>query len=234
MPGRHLTHNKCLKYPPMTPSQPIGGPWRRGPLGPTGKHLIEGLLRLSSGRIGVPLPTRWLSVRISYWREGVRSKQKRPTGEECVREKRWVCYSGNRERERLQRRGREATSPGFITAHCQGEEIAFQRRMLTQVKKWTVEEATEWDPRFTNGLLKRAQWVVKAVPAWQGTDTGEEADAVGKVTNYGDDLLTESFQTVRTTQRHFLKLDDIIDESQCTCPSGEILVPPWTITSSVA
>lgn len=72
------------------------------------------------------------------------------------------------------------------------------------------------------------------MPAWRGSDTGKEADAAGKVTNYGDALLTESLQTVRTIQSHFFKLDAIIDEPQCACPSGDIPVPRWTITSSVA
>lgn len=62
----------------------------------------------------------------------------------------------------------------------------------------------------------------------------KETDAVGKVTNYGDVLVTESLQSVRTIQSHSFKLDDIIDEFLCAYLSGDIPVPPWTITSSVA
>lgn len=74
---------------PVTPAQPIAGPWGRGALGPPGKHLRQrGSSDSASARFGVPPLSRWLSVRISYWQEGVRSKQRRPTGEECVRERR--------------------------------------------------------------------------------------------------------------------------------------------------
>ena len=45
--------------------------------------------------------------------------------------------------ERLQRRGREATSPGFITAHCIGGEIALELSMPKQVRKWTVDDRSE-------------------------------------------------------------------------------------------
>lgn len=62
----------------------------------------------------------------------------------------------------------------------------------------------------------------------------EEADAVEKVTNYGDALLTETLRSVRTIQSHLFKVDDIIDESQYACLSGDIPVPRWTLTSSVA
>lgn len=48
---------------------------------------------------------------------------------------------------------------------------------------------------------------------WQGTDSGE-ADAEGKVTNYGDVFLTESLHTARTIQSHFCTLDAFIDDSQ--------------------
>lgn len=45
--------------------------------------------------------------------------------------------------ERLHRRGREATSLGFITAHCIGEEIALELSMPKQVKKWTVDDRSD-------------------------------------------------------------------------------------------
>lgn len=45
--------------------------------------------------------------------------------------------------ERITRREQKATSPGFITAHCRGGEIAFEHSMLKQVQKWTVDERTD-------------------------------------------------------------------------------------------
>lgn len=68
------------------------------------------------------------------------------------------------------------------------------------------------------------------MPHWQGTDTGQEADAEGKVINCGDVLLTASLLTLRTIPSLFFKLDAIVDES----PVILIPVPRWTITSSVA
>lgn len=68
------------------------------------------------------------------------------------------------------------------------------------------------------------------MPQWQGTETGKEADAEGKVTNCGDVLLTASLLTARTILSRFFKLDAIVDES----PVIPRPVPRWTITSSVA
>lgn len=45
--------------------------------------------------------------------------------------------------ERIRRRERRATSPGFIPAHCRGGEIAFEHSVIKQVQKWTVDERTD-------------------------------------------------------------------------------------------
>lgn len=87
-----------------------------------------------------------------------------------------------------------------------------------------IGQRTELEtPRFTNGLLESA--VSGSSCDWQRTDTGEGAGVVGKVTNYGNALLTKSLQTARNIQSHFFTLDAIIDQSQCTCPPGCIPVP---------
>lgn len=77
--GSHLSLNMCFKDPPRDAqsanSGDLRGVWGRG------------APRLSSCQIlCTPLTTtRWLSVRISYWQEGVRSKQRRATEQERER-----------------------------------------------------------------------------------------------------------------------------------------------------
>lgn len=148
----------------MTPAQPIAGPIGAGELGPSWQTTeAEGLLRFSSCQIRRSPPalttTRWLSVRISYWQEGVRSKQRRPTGEEsvCVRERRSECVTVRTEWETPAEGARGNFTGVYHCALSRRGEIAFERSMLKQVKKWTVDEASDWrNGRFTNGLLESA------------------------------------------------------------------------------
>lgn len=114
---------------PLSQSQPLrvwgGGHAPRPP--PWQASEEEGLLWLSFCQIWLPTTTtRWLSVRISIWQEGERSKPRRPIGEEHERAKReWVRYRGNRVRDSSG--GASGNFTEVITAHCRGGVIAFFR-----------------------------------------------------------------------------------------------------------
>lgn len=138
---------------------------------------------------------------------------------------------------------REATSPVVITAHCRarGERVASERSVALRCRSESgagggAECLTR--ARLTDGLLGSASSEV-CPGAWLENGRWEEeekkqADAAGKVTNYGDSLLTESLPTVRTFQIDFLQLDATVDEHQRARPSGDNSVPRWTTSSSVA
>lgn len=65
----------------------------------------------------------------------------------------WVCYRGNRVRDSSG--GARGNFTEVITAHCRGGVIAFfSRSMLKQVTKWTLDEPSDWNARFSNGLLE--------------------------------------------------------------------------------
>lgn len=67
---------------------------------------------------------------------------------------------------------------GILAAHRRPEEIALERSVLESVKKWSVDERTSWNARFTHGLSGST---VRTVPAWRGADTGKQADSGGKL-----------------------------------------------------
>lgn len=92
---------------------------------------------------------------------------------------------------------------------------------------WTIAATETPDP--TDGLLESAATGESCAGAtgsgpWEKEEEEEgEPDAVGKVTNYGGALLTESLQTVRTFQSHSVQLDAILNEPQRAWLVGPVI-----------
>lgn len=218
----------CLKDPPRDArSANRGGPW--------GRLRQRGSSDSAPARFGVPPlpPPDDCQCAFPIGKKGVRSKRRRPTGHERGRERRSECVGENRVGDSSkggERQLHRGSSLRIVDQRRSLWSAACSSRFLKKVDRGRAYRLK--NARFTNGLSESA---VRGVPAWRGADTGKQADAVGKVTSYGDALLTESLQNCPGPFRLIsLKLDAIVDEPQCACPSGDIPVPRWTTGSSVA
>lgn len=146
----------CLKDPPRDArSANRGGPW--------GRLRQRGSSDSAPARFGVPPlpPPDDCQCAFPIGKKGVRSKRRRPTGQERGRERRSECVGENRVGDSSKGGERQLHRGSSL-------RIVDQRRSLWSAacssrfkkKKWTVDELTGWKTHDSLMDCQRAQWEV--------------------------------------------------------------------------